>query len=200
MGQVDGAVRQTDIVQNRVHIPHRNDLADGGLDQISEPRGFFDPSACLRTHMQDELPAIGIREEILAEPRGKREHGEAANKEDWDEQRPPAYRGDQRAVVSATQTFKSPLEPTLCQHQRVARGREVMRLGPQQIHRHGRHQGARQHVRREHGEHHGFGERHEQVARDAGQQEHRHEHDADAQRGDQGRHGDLRGTFQDRTS
>ena len=57
--------------------------------------------------------------------------------------------------------------------------------------RHRRHQRARQQVRREHREDDRLRQRHEQIPRDAGEEEHRHEHDADAQRRDERRHGDL---------
>ena len=61
----------------------------------------------------------------------------------------------------------------------------------QQVLRHRRHERARQDVRRQHREDDRLGQRHEQVARDAGEEEHRHEHDADAERRDERRHGDL---------
>ena len=47
------------------------------------PRGFFDPGAGLGPHMEDELPAIGIRKEILAEPGGQRENRQDAAEENW---------------------------------------------------------------------------------------------------------------------
>ena len=61
-----------------------------------------------------------------------------------------------------------------------------------------RHQRARQDVRADHREHHRLGQRHEQEARDAGQEEHRHEHDADAQRRDERRHAICAGAVEDR--
>ena len=53
------------------------------------------------------------------------------------------------------------------------------------------------HVAGQHGEHHRLGQRHEQVPRRAGEEEHRHEDDADAQRGHEGRQGDFLGSVQD---
>ena len=63
----------------------------------------------------------------------------------------------------------------------------------QQVFGHGGHHGAREQIAGEHGEDHGLGEGHEQIARYAAQQEHGHEDDADRERGNHGRRGDLRG-------
>ena len=60
------------------------------------------------------------------------------------------------------------------------------------------HERPRQDVRRDHREHHRFGEGDEQEARDARQEEHGHEHDADAERGHERRDADLAGADQDR--
>jgi hypothetical protein len=61
-------------------------------------------------------------------------------------------------------------------------------------------EGSRQDVGSEHGEHHRFGERNEQVLRDARQLEHRHEHDADRQRRHQRGQRDLMGALENRRS
>ena len=63
-----------------VHLARRDDLADGGLDQIGEPRGLLDARAGLGPHVQDELAAVGGREEVLAEPGHERETREAAQR------------------------------------------------------------------------------------------------------------------------
>ncbi len=66
--QVDGAVGQADVVEDRVHLARRDDLPDGGFDQVGEPRGLLDAGAGLGAHVQDELAAVGVGEEVLAEP------------------------------------------------------------------------------------------------------------------------------------
>ena len=82
----------------------------------------------------------------------------------------------------------------------AARHRGVLAIAmrDQQIACHGRHQGARQDERADHGEHHRLGHRREQKAGNAGQKEHRHEGDADAEQRDERRHHDLLGAVQDR--
>ena len=80
---------------------------------------------------------------------------------------------------------------------RILRGDGVVVVRLEQVHRQRRHQGSGEDVGGEHGEDDGFGERHEEVARDAGEEEHRQEDDADAERGDERGDGDLRGAFKD---
>jgi hypothetical protein len=67
----------------------------------------------------------------------------------------------------------------------------------EQVLGHGGHDGAGEQVAGQHGEDDGFGERHEEVARDAAQEEHGHEDDADGERGDEGGNGDLGGAVED---
>ena len=66
----------------------------------------------------------------------------------------------------------------------------------EQIHGERGNQRARKQIRRKHREHHRFGQRNEQIARDAGQEKHGQEHDADAQRRNQRGHRDLARAFQ----
>ena len=73
-----------------------------------------------------------------------------------------------------------------------------VRLRRQQIVHHRRHEGARQEVARQHREHDRQRERREQVLRHPGDEDDRHEDDADAQRRDEGRHGDLLRAVEDR--
>jgi len=42
-------------------------------DPVGELGGLFDPCTGLRPHMHLDLPAVDIREEVLAQIRGKRE-------------------------------------------------------------------------------------------------------------------------------
>jgi hypothetical protein len=66
----------------------------------------------------------------------------------------------------------------------------------EQVLGHGGHNGSREQIAGQHGEDDGFGERHEQVARHAAEEEHGHEDDADGQGGDECRNGDLRGAVE----
>src|SRR6202011_334836 len=64
-------------------------------------------------------------------------------------------------------------------------------------HHHGRDQGSRQQVRRQHGKGHRFRQRNEKKLRYSGQKEHRHKNDANTQRRYQRRNRNLLGTVED---
>ena len=66
-----------------------------------------------------------------------------------------------------------------------------IRPGAQQVHGHGRNDGARPHVGSQHRENHRFRQRHEQKFRHARKKKHRDEHDADTQSGNKRRYSDL---------
>ena len=44
----------------------RDDLVDRFADPVGEFGGLFDPRSCLRPHMDLDLPAVDVREEVLA--------------------------------------------------------------------------------------------------------------------------------------
>src|SRR5262249_34357334 len=65
---VDDAVRQPDVVEDAGALGIGNLLADHVLDQVGESGGLRDARAGLGAQMQDEMAAVAIRKEILAEP------------------------------------------------------------------------------------------------------------------------------------
>ena len=65
-------------------------------------------------------------------------------------------------------------------------------LGSQQIYGQCRHKSPAQQITGKHGEDHRLRKRHKEIARHSAEEEHGQKHDADAERRDQGRHGDLR--------
>jgi hypothetical protein len=69
---------------------------------------------------------------------------------------------------------------------------------PVEPHDEGWDQGPGEEVAGQHGEHHGFSQRHKQVPCNALQKEHGHKHNTDAEGGNEGRQGDLLGAGQDR--
>src|SRR5690242_9112514 len=67
VAQVDAAVRQTDVVEHRDNLFSRNGLANHLVDFIGEARGFFNPQAGARAHVQANLAGIDGRKEVAAE-------------------------------------------------------------------------------------------------------------------------------------
>src|ERR1700688_3315043 len=91
--EIDGAVRQPNIVQDVVHFALGDLAADGALNEVAKLGGFFDASTALGTEMQDELTAVGVRKEILTEPRDEEEGRSAGQKKDGYKKQSPV---DQR--------------------------------------------------------------------------------------------------------
>ncbi len=107
----------------------------------------------------------------------------------------------QDAVVTAAELLEVVLEAKLEADQGIAAG-QLSVVGfvvefLQEVFRHGGDDGARQEVGGEHGEADCFGERHEEIARDAAKEEHGHENDADGDGRDQRGYGDLRRAVED---
>jgi hypothetical protein len=145
--------------------------------------------------MQADLAGVDRREEVLA---GEREQARGRHARQHERGREAApvrdRRGEQRAIAEPDRVeaaFERGLQAGDTREH--AARRAALALRAHQHHRERRHQRAREEVRRDHREDHRLGHRHEQVARDARQQEHRHEHDADRQRRHEGRHRDLAG-------
>ncbi len=188
---VEAAIGQADDVDDVVEIGLRHLGADILLDQIGDARGFLGAGAGLGAHMQDELPAVGGREEVVAEERRQAEHQDADAQENRNEDLAALHQVGQHALISAAQLLEPLLEAALEIGEGIAGRLGIVIVGLEQEIGHRRHQRARQDVGGDHGEYHRLGQRHEQIFGDAAQQEHRHEDDADAHRGHQGRHRDL---------
>ncbi len=84
---VDGAVGQADVVEDHVQLAGGDLAPDRRLDQIAQARGLLDAGAGLGPQVQDELPAVGVGEEVLAEPRSEQEGGQTDDQEDRNEDR-----------------------------------------------------------------------------------------------------------------
>ena len=66
-GNVDSAVRKSDIVENDVDLIVSNNLANGILDLGKNFLCLLDPRAGRRTNMQAHLSSIDLREKILSQ-------------------------------------------------------------------------------------------------------------------------------------
>ena len=100
-------------------------------------------------------------------------------------------RGRQQLPVSVAKSVEPFLEPPLEVSQNRLGTIGFVLVPAHDVHHQRGNQRARKQVGGEHGEHHRLRQRHEQIARYAGQEEHRHEHNADAQGGNEGRDRDL---------
>jgi hypothetical protein len=108
VGEVDAAVRQADVVDDRAEMRARDALADDVLHAIAEGRRLLDARARRCAQVQAELAAVHRREEVGAHPGREAErrtaeqqhggHEPAAARDDGFEQ--PAI-GDADAVYPA---------------------------------------------------------------------------------------------------
>ena len=176
----------------------RNGLADVLFDQIAELRRLLNAGAALGAKMQDERAGVAAGEEVLPEEGKQQKRAEAEQQEDGNEDHAGRDEPFQQTRIAAAHLLEPSLKSALKTGQDISRRHRMVVVRLQQIHRQRWHQCSRENVRRQHGEDDRFGQRHEEIARDAAQEEHRQKHDADAERRHQGRHRDLRRAFEDR--
>src|SRR5207302_10947502 len=93
----------------------------------------------------------------------------------------------QQAAIAVTKSLEGRFKTLLKSNKRVTAWDALfVFISPQQVLGHGRNDGPRKQVRGEHGENDCLGERHKEIPRDAGQQEHWSKHDADRKCGHEG--------------
>src|SRR5712692_1332383 len=196
VGEVDAAVRQADIVQNGGELVLRNGFANDSVNLVGEARGFLNAQAGARAHVHAKLSGVDLRKEIAAENSDEQNRQnakcqEACGEEHW------RMQGDtQGSPVAFPEFFKTPLKPLLIAAEKPHLFSDVLLavifvFRAEQIHGQGRHDGARPHVGSQHGEAHGFSQRHEQELSHAGKKKHGNEDDANAERRNKSGHGDL---------
>jgi len=96
-----------------------------------------------RAHMKDHLAVIRAGKEILTQPGHEREDQTAGDEKHGDKERAARDQQRQDVAIPVAERGEALLEALLCAHQRIARGAMAVRLGFQEIHRHGRHQSSR---------------------------------------------------------
>ncbi len=74
---VDVAEWQSNVVEDIVDFRRRNSLPNAGLYLVGQTGGLLDTRSSFCAHMQNELAAVCIRKEVLAEERNEREGTEA---------------------------------------------------------------------------------------------------------------------------
>src|SRR5215467_13076871 len=127
-------------------------------------------------------PLVSVGKEVLAQPRREGPGGKTEQKKHRDKYEPAMNQGRKQALVGVAKTLEAALERILKPNERIARSSSSMMIFRfEQVERQGRHERSGQEIRREHGEHHRLGQRHEQITGDAAQKEQWQEHDADAQ-------------------
>ena len=194
---VHGRVGKADVIEDVVHLVLRDGGTNGLLDEITQTCGFLDTGSGFGADVEDEGAVIAVGKEILSEQRDEQQRNEADEQEEGYEDFARFDELGEERLVGGPDGFKAALKSALDAGKDILRERGVMVDGLEEVHGHRRYEGSRQDVGGDHREDDGFGERHEEIARDAGEEEHRQEDDADGERGNQRRDGDLGGAFED---
>ena len=119
-------------------------------------------------HVEDEGTIIAIGKKVLTEQRDQQHRDETDEQEEGDKELARLDELREEGFVCGADRFKEALETALETSEDVLREWRMMIDGLEEIQGHGRHERSRKNVRGEHGEDNGFGERHEEVTRDAG--------------------------------
>src|SRR5208282_570981 len=169
---------------------------------IGKPGGFFNAQAGAGAHVQANLAGVNVGEEVAAKKEKESCGEETEGQETRGEKRTVVQGGGERAAIGSPKTLEGALKRLLVAAEKThflagVLVDMVLVFRTQQVHRHRRHDGARPHVRSEHGKADGFGERHEEIFGDAGKKEHGDEYDADAQCGNESGNGDLLSAVED---
>ena len=202
VGEIEAGVRNADVIDDGSHLGAGNLVADDVFDLVAEACGVFDAGAGVGAHVQLELATVDSGEEVLPEPRVEGDDGTEPERDDAEEERHAEAQAEaEHAVVPVAYFFEVVLEGDLEADERVAAGLglidAIVLMAFEEVLGHGGDDGAREEVRGHHGEDDGFGERHEEVAGYASEEEHGDEDDADGEGGDEGGDSDLRGSGED---
>ena len=109
-GQIVGAGRQADIVDDQLAVLFRNDLADLVLHRLENLLGGFDPGAGRRADVKLDLAAVDERKEVAADQRqhhpaeAEHQHGDHRNDDS------PLQQHGQQFRIAVAQAFEAALE------------------------------------------------------------------------------------------
>ena len=202
VGEVDAAVGQADVVENRRQFVLRNGLR-GLHHDWSARRRAFNAQTGASTHVQTDLAGIDIGEKIAAKNADEQERESAKRKKADGEEPGRMERKAQSLPISLAESFKAFFKTLLIAPEKAHLFPDmffgvIFVFGTQEVHRQRRNDRPRPHIGRQHGKAHRFPERHKQKPGHSRQEKHGDEHDTDAERGDKSGHGDLLRAVQDR--
>ena len=151
--------------------------------------------------MQADLAGVYAREEIAAEHKSNHARKHAEREETRGEKAGMFEHVLERALIAFAESLKGAFKSLLKAAKKALPFAHmvfgvIFVLCAQQVHGHGRNDGAGPHIGGEHGEADGFGERDEQKSCNTREEEHWDENDADAESGNERGHGDLLGAIQ----
>src|ERR1041385_3227403 len=130
---VDGAVGQADVVEDHVELRGRDLAPDRGLHQVRDARRLLDAGAGLGPHVQADLAAVGVREEVPPQVRREQEREQADAQEDRDEEPAVLHQAREQVAIAGAQPLEAPIERALGSHEGVAARRRAFVPRLQQV-------------------------------------------------------------------
>jgi hypothetical protein len=197
---IQAAIGQPDIIQDRVDLAVADDAPDFRLDAGEVGLGLLDAAADGGADVQPHLPGVDPRKEVLAKPREEKQGGDHQDQKEADGGQGPGQHPGKAVAVGVAKALEAVVEPAVHRAQRIpvraswpCRLRTAHYTTHQVLEQDG-HKGEGQGKAGDQGQANRQGQRREEVFRRTLQQEDGHEDDADAQRGERGRQSDLAGT------
>src|SRR5260370_357241 len=110
VGEVDAAVRQADIVEDRGQLVLRDGFADDAVYLVGEARCFLNAQARASAHVQSDLSGVNLWKEIAAENSDEHDRETAKSQKAYGEEHWRSQSGAQGSSVAFPEFFKIPLK------------------------------------------------------------------------------------------
>ena len=107
VAQIDGGIRDADVVENAAEFVRRDNFVDDAVDLAGEAFGFLDARAGGRAQVQQELPGIHAREKVPAERFREQPRADAKREEENDEGPAVFKAACQQGAIAAAKTVKA---------------------------------------------------------------------------------------------
>src|SRR5262249_4249073 len=111
--EIDAAVGQADVVEERDNLVFRNHLSNRLVDLIGQAGRFFDAQAGACTEVEANLAGVNTREKVAAEYKGDAAGQNAEEQETAGEDAGVFENVFERALIGFTEAFKATLEALL---------------------------------------------------------------------------------------
>ena len=167
IGEIEARIGQPNIVEDRHQFIFGDLLVQVFLNLIAEPGGLFHAQSGTGPHVQPHQAGIHRREEVLAQEEHQSHRQNAKRQKARSEHLAMSEGGFQKLVIAAAKLLETGLEPALVAPEDCLGPVRPVLMAAHDVHHQRRNQRSRQEVRGQHGEHHGFGQRHEQKPRHA---------------------------------
>src|SRR5216683_2387713 len=158
VGEVDAAIRQSDVVDHSRELGGWYLIADLGLHAVTQGGRLFNTQAGRSAEMQRKFAAVHGWEEVLSQPRVKPEGEYAHGEKGAGKNAAVTDTSDESPAICGANPLKVAFKPRLKQHKRILAGgvRAFFSMSFEEILGHGRHESPRKQVGSQHCEDNGL--------------------------------------------